>query len=99
MECGARLSPMGIKYEDQREDVAVQHYVLVLVRLKINLTIVDCFRQAQIDDKLPEQWFAWWTYSDMIKDADGLHRMRGRLYVPDVPTHPGLHVDILPNAH
>lgn len=44
MECGARLSPLGIKYEDQREDVADQHYVLVLVRLKINLTIVDCFR-------------------------------------------------------
>lgn len=42
--CGARLSAMSIRYEDQREDVADRQLVVVLSRLTISSTIKDLIR-------------------------------------------------------
>lgn len=44
---GARLATMGIRYEDQREDVAERYLVVVLVRLKFSSMIAKRIRQAQ----------------------------------------------------
>ena len=44
---------------------------------------------------MSEQWFAERTCTQYVIDADGLYIMRGRLYVPDLPTHLGLRDDIL----
>ena len=71
----------------------------VLARLIISPTIAERIRQAQADDQLPDQWFAQHTYAGLVRDVDGLYRMRGRLYVPDLPTHPRLRDDILHEAH
>lgn len=42
--CGAKLSAMGIRYEDQREEMEM------LVMLTISPTIANCIRQAQAVD-------------------------------------------------
>lgn len=42
--CRARLLAMGIRYEDEREDVADQQLMAMLVRLMISLTIADYIR-------------------------------------------------------
>lgn len=39
--CGARHAPMGIKYEDQFEDVADKQLVVVMARLTSSLSFVD----------------------------------------------------------
>ena len=94
--CGARLAAMGMRFEDQRADVADRRLVAVMARLTISTTIIDRVRQAQAEDQLPEQWRAQGTYADLARDADDLYRVRGRLYVPD---QPGLRDDILREAH
>ena len=94
--CGARLAAMGLRFEDQREDVADRRLVVVMARLTNSTTITDKVRQAQADDQLAEQWRAQGTYADLARDADGLYRLRGCLYVPD---HPRLSDDILRKTH
>lgn len=64
---------MDIQYDDQREDVANEYLVAMLARLTISPTIVDYFRQAQVDDELLEQWFDEGTYSGLIKDAYSIY--------------------------
>ena len=44
--CGARLAAMGLKLEDQREDVADRRPVAVMDRLTISTTITNRVRQA-----------------------------------------------------
>lgn len=44
--CGARLSIVGIRYEDQRGDVVDQHLVVVLVRLMIGPIVSGRHRQT-----------------------------------------------------
>lgn len=42
--CGAKLVAMGIRYEDQQEDVVDRQLVAVMARLTISLSIVDPIR-------------------------------------------------------
>ena len=42
--CGARLAAMGLRFEDQREDVADRRLVAVMARLTISITIIDRVR-------------------------------------------------------
>ena len=42
--CGARLAAMGLRFEDQREDVADRCLVAVMARLTISITIIDRVR-------------------------------------------------------
>ena len=51
--CGARLAAMGMRFEDQRADVANRRLVAVMARLTISTTIIDRVRQAQAEDQLP----------------------------------------------
>ena len=53
VRCGARLAAMGIRYEDQREDVANRWLVAVLMRLTISPSILDQIRVTQPDDEQP----------------------------------------------
>lgn len=53
--CRARLSSMGIRYQDQREDVLDRLHVVVLARLMISPIVVDHIIQAQADDDLLKQ--------------------------------------------
>ena len=52
--CGARLTAMALRFEEQREDVADQHLVAVLAMLTIMPTIAERIIQAQADDQLPD---------------------------------------------
>lgn len=98
MLCGARLAAKEILYEDQREAVVDQHLVIVLARLTISLAMANCIKQAKVVDQLPEQWFLQGTHSGLVKGANNLYRMRGRLYVLDVVANSRLY-DILGETH
>lgn len=44
------MTTMGIRYEVQREDAIDRHLVVVLARLTIRPTIVDCMRKEHVED-------------------------------------------------
>ena len=79
--------------------MADRRLVAVLARLTISPTILDRIRVAQADDEQLAQWFSQGTYAGLVRGEDGLYRMGGRLYVPDLPAHPGLRGEILHEAH
>lgn len=56
--CGAKLAAIGIRYEDQEEDVAHRQLVVVITRFTICPLIVDHMKQAVADVELPKQWLA-----------------------------------------
>lgn len=93
------LAIIGIQYKDQRENVAVQHLVVMLARFTISQTIADCNKQPHVEDQFPEQWFVHVTNLGLMKDANGLYRMRDQLYVSDLAAHLGLLEDILDEAY
>lgn len=61
---------MEIKNEDQQVDVTDKQLVALLARLTMSLSIVDCIKQAQIDDESQEYWFTQDTYSTLVRDVE-----------------------------
>lgn len=70
-----------------------------MAQLALSLTILDQIRQAQDEDEFPDQWMEQRGNPRLVTDVDGFVRMRGRLYVQDIPGHPALWEHILHVAH
>lgn len=79
--------------------MANRHLIAILVRLMINSTIMDCIKQAQVDDELPELCLTHGTSSDLVRDTDQLYCLTGWLYVLNLLAHLVLYEDIFHEAH
>lgn len=75
--CGVKLGLMGIRYEDEQEDVADRQLKAVMGMLTIRPSIIDHMRQ--VDDELLEQWLTYGTYLGLVIDTDGLYVKRAQL--------------------
>lgn len=73
--------------------------MVVMARLTICPSIIDLIKQSQADDESPHQWITLGTCSSLVRDANGLYRMRAHLYVLDVLAHPRLREDIFHKAY
>lgn len=75
--CGAKLEPMGILYEDERDDVVDKEIVAVMAHLSISLTVLVRIRQSHDEDKLTYKWMDQTAHLGLTRDADGLVQVRG----------------------
>lgn len=94
--CGVKLGLMGIRYEDEQEDIADRQLKAVMAMLTIRPSIIDHMRQ--VDGELLEQWLTQGTYLGLVIDTDGLYVKRAQLQVLNLPAHPGQREDILHEA-
>lgn len=56
----------------------------MLARLTISLTMIDHIKHALAIGYLPRQWILQGTHSGLVREANYLCQMRGRLYTVDV---------------
>ena len=71
----------------------------MMARLTIQPSVLEQIRIAQEVDPQLKQWLEHGTHQELARDTDGLVRLRGRLFVPNVPEYPGLRSTILHEAH
>lgn len=70
-----------------------------MARLAINLIVLDYIIQAQDEDEQLDNWMAQRAHIDLARDADGYVRMKGVLYVSELPMHSGIRQQILEEAY
>lgn len=87
---GASLVVMGIQYNDRRADVSNRELIAMMARLAITPTMLNQSRHAQDEDELSDNVIAQRAHLGLTRDSDEFVRMRGWLYVLELPAHLGI---------